>query len=302
MRRFSIGILFVVLAGGVAVPGCGKKGADDDDVAPPKRVSTGGPKTTVALDPFKGDSWDGIVRGRVVLKGDAPMMAPLAGIEGHNDKDGCKSMAAPVELVEQKWILDKNNNVANAVLFFKAPSGKYFVLKDEDKARKDKVVIDQPHCAYIPHVQAVFPSYQERKEKDKPDLETKSSGQDFIVKNSAKFNHNVSWQGNPKYNPVGNRILKSGDELKIELVPQSAPVDFKCDIHTWMNARVWVFDHPYAAVTKDDGTFEIKNLPTGVDLELYLWHEAGQSSPKLLEKLKLKAGENKLDDISIQAK
>src|SRR6185369_8997389 len=69
MRRFSIGILFVVLAGGVAVPGCGKKGADDDDVAPPKRVSTGGPKTTVALDPFKGDSWDGIVRGRVVLKG-----------------------------------------------------------------------------------------------------------------------------------------------------------------------------------------------------------------------------------------
>ena len=28
-----------------------------------------------------------------------------------------------------------------------------------------------------------------------------------------------------------------------------------------MKAYVWVFDHPYFAVTDDDGNFEIKNAP-----------------------------------------
>ena len=34
-----------------------------------------------------------------------------------------------------------------------------------------------------------------------------------------------------------------------------------------------LFDHPYAAVTKEDGTFEIKNVPTDVKLKVVAWHE-----------------------------
>ena len=32
-------------------------------------------------------------------------------------------------------------------------------------------------------------------------------------------------------------------------------VHFQCNIHPWMDAWVLVFNHPYAAVTDDDGNF-----------------------------------------------
>ena len=49
-------------------------------------------------------------------------------------------------------------------------------------------------------------------------------------------------------------------------------VPFKCDVHGWMNAYVGVLDHPYFAVTKDDGKFELKDLPAGT-YTVTAWHE-----------------------------
>jgi hypothetical protein len=51
------------------------------------------------------------------------------------------------------------------------------------------------------------------------------------------------------------------------------PVSLKCDIHTWMEGYLWVLETPYAAVTKEDGTYEIKGIPAGVELQLVVWHE-----------------------------
>ena len=36
-----------------------------------------------------------------------------------------------------------------------------------------------------------------------------------------------------------------------------------CNIHGWMKAYVRVFDHPYYAVTDEDGKFEIKLARVG---------------------------------------
>ncbi len=49
-------------------------------------------------------------------------------------------------------------------------------------------------------------------------------------------------------------------------------VPFKCDVHGWMNAYVGVLPHPYFAVTKDDGKFELANLPAGT-YTIEAWHE-----------------------------
>ena len=49
-------------------------------------------------------------------------------------------------------------------------------------------------------------------------------------------------------------------------------VPFKCDVHGWMNAYVGVLDHPYFAVSKEDGSFEIKGLPPGT-YTIEAWHE-----------------------------
>ena len=39
-----------------------------------------------------------------------------------------------------------------------------------------------------------------------------------------------------------------------------------------MKAWLVIRSNPYGAVSKADGTFEIKNLPAG-DVELQIWHE-----------------------------
>jgi hypothetical protein len=40
-----------------------------------------------------------------------------------------------------------------------------------------------------------------------------------------------------------------------------------------MSGYVRIFDHPYYAVTDEDGKFEIKNAPAG-KLRIVYWHEA----------------------------
>jgi carboxypeptidase family protein len=60
-----------------------------------------------------------------------------------------------------------------------------------------------------------------------------------------------------------------------------------CDVHPWMRAYVSVLDHPFYAVTNEDGTFEIKGLPAG-EYEVEAYHEKlkGQT-----QKVSVKAGE-----------
>jgi len=47
----------------------------------------------------------------------------------------------------------------------------------------------------------------------------------------------------------------------------------QCDAgHTWMNGWIYVFDHPFFAVTDDEGAFAIRDVPPGT-YTLELWHE-----------------------------
>jgi uncharacterized protein (DUF2141 family) len=49
-------------------------------------------------------------------------------------------------------------------------------------------------------------------------------------------------------------------------------VPVQCNQHPWMRAYIGVLEHPYFAVTKTDGSYEIKNLPPG-DYTLVAVHE-----------------------------
>ena len=78
-----------------------------------------------------------------------------------------------------------------------------------------------------------------------------------VPKNNREFNF-----GQPAKTPPVSRVF---DQAEIGL-------PFRCDVHGWMNAYVNVVPHPFFAVTKDDGSFEIKGLPAG-SYTLELWHE-----------------------------
>jgi hypothetical protein len=53
----------------------------------------------------------------------------------------------------------------------------------------------------------------------------------------------------------------------------SIPNPVACTIHPWMSARLLTRPNPYFAVTAPDGSFEIKNVPAGVELEFAVWQE-----------------------------
>jgi len=50
-------------------------------------------------------------------------------------------------------------------------------------------------------------------------------------------------------------------------------VKVACDIHPWMSAWIVVTDRPYTAVTDEDGSFVLEQVPPGT-YTLEVWHEA----------------------------
>jgi hypothetical protein len=297
MRQLVLLFALAMLPALTFTSGCSKKEVETPEDLPKGKLSSGPGKSTKTAgrgDPLKAPL-DGVIRGRVVFVGDKPKIAIIEKMATHNDHAGCLA-GTDVEKMEQKWIIGKDDGVANVVISLKPPAGKYFELKEEDKKRTDKKEIDQPHCAFVPHVTATYPTYWNGKEEV-------PSGQTFVVKNSAPFNHNTNWKGDPLKNPAGNVTLKSKEEMPLKLIPESKPIQLSCDIHPWMYARVWAFDHPYFAVTEPDGKFEIKNVPTGVELGVVAWHEATEFfyGGKDGTKQKFNPGDNTVD-LKISAK
>src|SRR5688500_17139440 len=116
------------------------------------------------------------------------------------------------------------------------------------------VVLDQEGCMYKPHVLSM------------------TAGQDFVVKNSDNFLHNV--HSLATVNPAFNFGQPQKDDGKKVDAPKAAEIfRIKCDVHPWMSAYVGVFEHPFHAVSQPDGTYKITGkLPDGTH-KLVAWHE-----------------------------
>jgi len=65
---------------------------------------------------------------------------------------------------------------------------------------------------------------------------------------------------------------RSKKRMTVQFDKSEAPFKVKCDVHPWMGAFIGVFDHPYFAVTNDDGSYVISGLEPG-DYVIEAWHE-----------------------------
>jgi plastocyanin len=121
----------------------------------------------------------------------------------------------------------------------------------------EPVVFDQKSCIFLPHALVV------------------QTNQPVTILNADGALHNTHTY--PKRNSVFNQGVQPNDREGVKLVytrAEAQPFQVGCDVHPWMVAWHLPLDHPYAAVSGPDGTFEIKDVPAGKH-EFKIWHEKG---------------------------
>lgn len=184
------------------------------------------------------------VTGTVKLEGEAPEM-PEIDMSAVNE---CASQHVD-PVYEETVVTGEDGGLANVIVAI-SPEANPEVAGD---ASEEPAVIDQQGCQYHPHVLAM------------------TTGQKLLIKNSDPFLHNVHSmsEANPQFN-FGQPNIDPGKEVDAPVVPEYFHV--KCDVHPWMSAYIGVFPHPYHAVSGEDGTFSIENVPDG-EYTFTAWHE-----------------------------
>ncbi len=191
----------------------------------------------------------GGLKGRIVLTGGEKSLPPLVEKGDMAVKDA--AVCAAETIADQSIVTGENGGLANVFVYLeRAPKG-----ADIPAASADPVVFDQKGCVFIPHVLSV------------------RAGQTIKVISDDAIAHNTHTF--PVRNVSFNTVISPNDRDGVPLVyeqPEKIPVQVKCDIHPWMVAYHMPLDHPFVAVTAADGTFEIKDLPSG-EHTFRVWHE-----------------------------
>lgn len=187
-----------------------------------------------------GAAASAIVTGRITVAGTVPFAKPLPVFKNRN--------FCGHRVVNETLIVGRDGGVKNAVVILRA-------LERKDRqliALPMQSVLDNQHCAFVPHVQVV------------------PVGSEVLLKNSDPILHTVHARlgretlfnvGLPKWRQVTKRLDRAG------------VVRIDCDVlHTWMSAAIIVSDSPYFSVSDERGYFSVDGLPIGA-YDVEIWHE-----------------------------
>jgi len=187
----------------------------------------------------------GKAAGKALFQGDAPRRRKV----DMGSDPTCQALHGEEPLREESLIVGDEGQLANVFVWIsKGIDGKDYPVPGEP------VVLDQKGCCYSPHVVGL------------------RVGQKLLIKNSDPVTHNVH-SFSKKNKPFNQSQQQGGKDIEQVFDKEEILVTVKCDIHGWMNTYLGVVEHPFFAVTKADGTFEIPNLPPG-EYTLSARHEA----------------------------
>jgi hypothetical protein len=184
----------------------------------------------------------GAITGRVMFDGVAPQN-PLMKMASDPVCARANTDGTTLETV-----LVSNGGLDNVFVYVKDGLGNYYF-----EPPTSAVKLDQQGCRYTPHVFGV------------------QVGQPIEIINSDPTLHNVHAQANVNQPFNLGQHLQGMKNVKTFTVPE-VMVRFKCDVHSWMSAYAGVLPHPYYAVTKDGGSFALKDVPAGT-YTVEAWHE-----------------------------
>ncbi|MEZ4293517.1 MAG: carboxypeptidase regulatory-like domain-containing protein [Polyangiaceae bacterium] len=120
------------------------------------------------------------------------------------------------------------------------------------KTPETRAEVRQSDCMYVPRIQGVM------------------AGQGVVISNEDSTLHNQHVVRG--YEVVAGRAQPKGAApFELEVTEEPGIYRFSCDIHPWMRAFVVVTDHPFFAVSGEDGGFRIERVPAG-RYEVEAWH------------------------------
>jgi len=122
-----------------------------------------------------------------------------------------------------------------------------------DREPPAEIALKGEHCLMQPRVQAA------------------RSGAILLLNSGDDITHNPHGWINDERTVFNITILDASHSFRRKL--QSAgKYRIDCDTHAWMRAYIWVFDHPYYAITGTEGQGLIRDLPVGT-YGVRVWHE-----------------------------
>jgi hypothetical protein len=184
----------------------------------------------------------GSVAGEVKFTDAPPQLKP---IKVSKDQDYCGET-----LPNDMYLMEPNGGLKNVVVFIEsAPAG-----KTADPLKENFLYNDG--CRYAPRVVAMQRGEKLKIKSNDPKLHVPHA----YLGDRTVFNLSL---------PFKNTTIETTSRIR-----QAGILRVVCDTHAWMLGFIHVFDHPYYAVTNEQGTFSIPDLTAG-NYVLTAWHEDG---------------------------
>jgi plastocyanin len=208
----------------------------------------------------------GTVNGKITYTGTP---AKQKAIDMSKEPSCAKQHATPV--TTETVVAGAGNTLENVVIYVSAGA-------DDANAPAKAVTFEQKGCQYLPHV---LPMH---------------TGQELDVVNSDQTSHNIHPLA--KVNHEWNKSQPPGSPAIKDKFDQPEFISVKCNIHPWMHGWFVVLKTNHYAVSGNDGTFTLPNLPAG-KYTITAWQE--DYGTKTAD-ITISGNETKTQDFSFTAK
>ena len=193
----------------------------------------------------------GTIKGRVVLKGDIPTLKPLF-LKGQAPKD--VEVCSATDVPDERLIVDPKTKGVKNVFAYIYKMRENQVHPDMKEPRESDVELVFERCRIQPRVLCI------------------RVGQRLVLNNKDQVAHNPH-DGFLRNHAWGCLLAPNVKSCETRFLSrESLPAPVTCDFHPWMWSNVLVLDHPYMAISKAEGSFEIPKVPYVVH-SLRIWHE-----------------------------